>query len=58
MDEYRKDIEEIKELLKKIQKDIAQLEIKIEAEPTAEPYTFTIPELVPSTCATNLSIVK
>lgn len=47
MDEYKRDIEEIKELLKKIQKDIAQLEIKIEAEP----YTFTIPEPVPSTQA-------
>lgn len=52
MDEYRKDIEEIKELLKKIQKDIAQLEIKIEAEPSAEPFIFTIPEPVPSTQAT------
>lgn len=53
MDEYRKDIEEIKELLKKIQKDIAQLEIKIEAEPTAEPYYyhFTMPT---STQACNI----
>ena len=54
MDEYKRDIEEIKELLKKIQKDIAQLEIKIEAEPTVEPFIFTIPAAVPSTQACDI----
>lgn len=47
MNEYTRDIEEIKDLLKVIQKQIAQLEIKIEAEP----YYFTMPEPVPSTQA-------
>lgn len=48
MDEYKRDIEDIKELLKKIQKCIEQLEAK------AEPFFFTIPEPVPATQACDI----
>lgn len=50
MNEYKSDIEEIKEILKKIQKDIAQLEVK------ADHYHFTMPEPVPSTQACKMDI--
>lgn len=43
MDDYKKDIEEIKELLKKIQKEIAQLEIKIEADQFIDYWTNQVP---------------
>lgn len=48
MNEYTRDIEEIKEILKKIQKQIAQLEVK------ADHYYFTMPEPVPSTQACKM----
>lgn len=54
MNEYTRDIEDIKDLLKKIQTQIAQLEVKIEAEPSADHYHFTMPAPVPSTQACKM----
>lgn len=46
MNEYKRDIEDIKDLLKVIQKCIEQLE--------ADHYHFTMPEPVPSTQACKM----